>query len=417
MNKKTKGAWLINHTKKLIDITGAYDFEDVELAGKSGLFLSNLSASDMESEISNDKVNAIAKVSNVKKTEIDTIKKVLERGNYIDVAKDGSISVLGVTTAAVLSHTSDIFDNTSPTNLQRALIDLSEHVSEQPKNDKTLREYISDNYSLSSNDTNNLFSQVDEIGFIDHENLQEEKLYFNGNLFKRDDIQKTQIVLSSLKREDIANISEVDELLSTTGCLSKIKVEQILGDTLMSKLQSIGFYDLNEVSNASETQTFVTKPSAFAKFGNPFEEDALDLAKAFVSSLYYGMNFSSYGRGKITMLQALIKKLVRGFEVGPATAIGEDYKILELKRVIELRSHSSSSNMYYMTLLKKDIGELALKVLEFGDAAEDTLLKTDIYSGNVTNYIGPEEKRTLHRKKQTGLEKKNVQDILRTFRK
>lgn len=416
MNKKTKGAWLINHTKKLIDISGSYDFEDVELAGKSGLFLSNLSASDMQSDIDSEKVNAIAKVSNIKKTEIETFKRVLQEGNYIDVAKDGSISVLGVTTASVLSHTSDIFDNTSPNNFQKALIDLSENVSEQPKSDQLLKEYISDTYTLSSNDTTNLFNQVDEIGFVDHENLKEEKLYFNGNLFKRDHIQKTQNVLNSLKPEDVTNIAEVDELLSASGCLSYIKAETILGKNLMSKLQSIGFYDLNDVSNAEETLTFVTKPSAFSKFGNPFEEDALDLAKAFVSSLYYGMNYSTQGRGKITMLKALIQKLVRGYEVGPATAIGEDYKILELKRVIELR-RKPSTNMYYMTLLKKDIGELALKVLEFGDASEDALLKTEMYSGNVTNYVGPEIKRTFHRKKQTEIEKKNVADILRTFRK
>ena len=416
MNKKTKGAWLINHTKKLIDISGSFDFEDVELAGKSGLFLSNLSASDAQSDIDVEKVNAIAKVSNIKKTEIETFTRVLKEGNYIDVAKDGSISVLGVTTASVLSHTSDIFENTSPNNFQRALIDLSENVSEQPQSDKTLKEYISDTYSLSSNDTINLFNQVDEIGFVDHENLQEEKLYFNGNLFKRDHIQKTQNVLNSLKKEDISNIAEVDALLSSTGCLSYIKVERILGKNLMSKLQSIGFYDLNDVSNADETLTFVTKPSAFSKFGNPFEEDALDLAKAFVSSLYYGMNYSTQGRGKITMLKALIQKLVRGYEVGPATAIGEDYKILELKRVIELR-RKPSTNMYYMTLLKKDIGELALQVLEFGDASEDALLKTEMYPGNVTNYVGPETKRTFHRKKQTENEKRNVADILRTFRK
>lgn len=417
MNKKTKGAWLINHTKKLMDVREVHDFEDIELSGKCGLFLSNLAASEIQSDIDKNKVNAIAKVSHVKKTEIETIKKILEESKYIDCAKDGSISVLGITTSTILSHTSDIFDNTKPNNFQKALLDLSENVSEQPKDKKILSEYVSDSYLLSSNETANLFSQVDEIGLVDHENLENEKVYFNGNLFKRDYIKKTQSVLNSLKIEEIQNISEVDELLSANGCLSYLKVKSILGEPLLSKLQSIGFYDLNDVSNSEETLTFVTKPSAFSKFGNPFEEDALDLAKAFVSSLYYGMNYSTQGRGKITMLRALLKKLVNGYEVGPATAIGEDYKILELKRVIEIRKKSSTSSQYYMKLLKKDIGELALRVLEYGDASEETLLKSDIYSGNVTNYVGPEEKRTFSRKRQTEIEKKNVADILRTFRR
>ncbi|WJJ99750.1 hypothetical protein [Elizabethkingia anophelis] len=250
---------------------------------------------------------------------------------------------------------------------------------------------------------------------MDHESLEEDKIYFNGHLFKRDNLQKTQNVLNSLRAEDRINISEVDKRLSISGCLPYSEVERILGKSLLLKLQSIGFYDLNEVINAEDAITFVTKPSAFSKFGDPFEEDALDLAKAFVSSLYYGMNYSSQGRGKITMLRALLKKLVNGHEVGPATAIGEDYKILELKRVIELRQKLDTSQ-YYMKLLKRDVGELALKVLEYGDASEEVLLLSDIYSGNITNYIGPEEKRTFTRKRQTDLEKRNVADVLRTFR-
>lgn len=49
MDKRTEGAWLINHTKKLLDFRDTQEFEDIELAGKCGVFLSNLAASDEES--------------------------------------------------------------------------------------------------------------------------------------------------------------------------------------------------------------------------------------------------------------------------------------------------------------------------------------------------------------------------------
>ena len=207
----------------------------------------------------------------------------------------------------------------------------------------------------------------------------------------------------------------MDALLTAKGCITIEKAKSILGEQLLSKLQSIGMYDFNEVSNSQEIKTFVTKPSAFSKYGNPFEEDALDLAKAFVSSLYYGINFSTAGRGKITMLKALLRKLVNGYEVGPATAIGEDYKLLELKRVIQLRREPNSS-MYYMWLLKKDIGAFAMQVLEFGDTTEQTVVGSNMYSGSVTNYIGPEQKRYVNRKKQNPQSKKSVAELLRTFR-
>ncbi|ANI89747.1 hypothetical protein A9P82_10865 [Arachidicoccus ginsenosidimutans] len=417
MEKRTKGAWVINHTNKLVEIKDTYEFEDIELAGKCGVFLSNLAASDEQSNLSLDKVNAIAKVSNIKKTEIETIKSKLKEARLIDTANNGAISVLGVTTSAVLGHTSDIFDNNSPSNFQKAAIELSDNISDLPKGEKTLNEYISDTYTLTNAETKDLFLQAEEIGFVDYEVLDDKsKLYFNGNLFRREGAQKTNAVLSSLKSDETKKILELDQLLTSNGCLTLEKGKEVLGEQLLSKLQSIGMYDFNEVSNSSEAKTFITKPSAFSKYGNPFEEDALDLAKAFVSSLYYGINFSSQGRGKISMLEILLRKLVNGYEVGPATAIGEDYKLLELKRVIQLRRDTTYPNRYHMRLLKKDIGLLAMQVLEFGDTTEQTVLGSGIYTGSVTNYIGPENKRQINRKKQSTQSKKSVGELLRTFR-
>ena len=361
-------------------------------------------------------MHAIAKVSNIKKTEIETIKAILKDARLIDTSKDGSLSVLGITTSTVLTHTSDIFKNSSPSNYQRAVLELAENVSDLPKEGSILSEYISDTFKLSNSESSDLFIQAEEIGFVDYEMLDNDsKFYFNGNLFRRENVAKTKAVLSSLKQEDTEKIVSLDELLSRKGCITIEHAKKILGESLLSKLQSIGMYDFNEVCNFKETRVFVTKPSAFSKYGNPFEEDALDLAKAFVSSLYYGMNFSSSGRGRITMLEALLNKLVRGYEVGPATAIGEDYKLLELKRVIQLR-REPNSNMYYMKLLKKDVGTLALQVLQFGDAIEQTVISGNIYSGSVTSYVGPEQKRYSNRKKQNAQSKQSVANILRTFR-
>jgi hypothetical protein len=413
MEKKTEGAWLINHTKKLLDVKETQDFEDIELAGKCGMFLSCLAASDEQIDLSSEKIASIAKVANIKKTEVETVKNILADAKFIDLGKNGSMSVLGLTTATVLSHTSDIFTNSKPSNYQKAALALSDDVSDLPKEEDILKEFISDTYTLTESETTDLFLQSEDIGFLDFETLDNKfKYYFNGNLFRKEGMAKTSMILSSLKVEETKKISELDSILTTKGCVTIEEAKKQLGEPLLAKLQSIGMYDFNEVSNAKETKTFVTKPSAFSKFGNPFEDDALDLAKAFVSSLYYGINFSNPGRGKITFLKALMQNLVDGLEVGPATAIGEDYKLLELKQVIRLRKGYGQT--YYMRLLKKDIGELAIHVLQFGDATEKTVVGN--YSGSVTNYVGPEQKRINSRKKQNELSKKAVADLLRTFR-
>lgn len=414
MESKTQGAWLIHHTKKLQEVTNAQEFEDIELAGKCGIFLSNLAASDEQSELNAENVAAIARVSEIKKTEIDTIKRQLEKSKLIEISSSGAISVLGVTTSSVLSHTSNIFSSINPSNYQKAAIDLSENISNMPKGEDVLKEYISDTHRLTVVETTDLFNQAEEIGIVDYEKIDgKSKLYFNGNLFRRDALKKTDAVLSSLKPDDNRKIAELDQLLSQKGCVDYEKANSILGNQLLSKLQSIAMYDYNQVSNSKESKILITKPSAFSKYGNPFEEDAFDLAKAFVSSLYYGMHHSSVVRGQITMLRALLRKLINGFEVGPAIAIGEDYKILEMRRVVKIRR--STGNMYYMGLLKKDIGLLALQVLEHGSAAEQIMMDT-MSSGSVTGYVGPEKKRQFERKRQNEPAKQAVANLLRTFR-
>jgi hypothetical protein len=414
MKKRTVGAWLVNHTRKLMEVASAHDFEDIEFAGKCGIFLSNLSSTEEDSDLRSDQVASIARVSNIRKTELETITNKLKEEQLIDIGKDGSISVLGVTSASILAHTSEIFKNLETTNFQKAAIVLSEDISDQPKDEIILKEQISDQFKLSAGDISSLFSQSEAIGFIDYEMIDDkQKFYFNGNLFRRDAVQKASAIFSGLREEDNRRIATLDAFLSKNGCCSLEEMEKILGPQLRAKLHSIGMYDLSEVSNPKESRTFVTKPAAFNKYGNPFEEDALDLAKAFVASLYYGMNYSSTNRGKITMLPALLRKLLRGREVGPTTAIGEDYKILELKRVIQLRR--DSNEMYYMKLLKKDIGELALQVLELGDASPQAV-NLAMSSGSVTKFLGPEEKRVGQRKTKLPHSDKDVANLLRTLR-
>lgn len=413
MEKKTEGAWLVNHTKKLQKVDNTQDFEEIELAGKCGMFLSNLAASHQTSVLSADKVAAIAKASNIKKIELDAIKHTLQDSRLIDVANNGAISIIGVTTSAVLGHTADIFHSSNPSSYQKAALDLAENISDMPKEENILEEYISDTHKLGKNETSDLFKQSENIGFVDFETLDDKsKIYFNGNLFRKDILKKTQAVLSTLTETESGLIAEIDEQLTQKGCLALEDATHILGEKLLSKLQSIGMYDFNDVSNANEVKTIITKPSAFAKYGNPFEEDALDLAKAFVSSLFYGMNYSANNRGRITMLKRLMQHLINGEEIGPASAIGEDYKLLEFRRVVKLRPDAKYPNRYYMTLLKRDVGELALQVLEFGDADQHTVMS----SGAVVNYVGPEQKRIAHRLKENEASKKAIAQTLKTIR-
>jgi len=112
------------------------------------------------------------------------------------------------------------------------------------------------------------------------------------------------------------------------------------------------------------------------------------------------------------MLTALLNRLINGYWVGPATAIGQDYQILEYKRVVEIVQDKQYPGRFSMRLLKKDVGEIALKVLNFGNASEDILL----HGSKILSYEKPEKNREVTRKKQTFESKRSMVDTLRTLR-
>lgn len=413
MNKKTQGAWLVHHAEKLKTVTNAdNEYEQINFAGKCGVLLSSLS-SDSQGQLSNDRVNALARAANINaRTELPAFLGELERQRIISKGSN-AIEVLGMGSNSVLEHTSRIFDESKPTAKEVASIKLSEDCSQQPMDEKIEKQKISDTYKMCNNDVDELFHNAECIGFVDSEKAYgNNKLLFNGNLFRGTDTKKAFAIISAMSKEDSIKLNEVNDMLTKDGCVNASIVRRVLGNDLFTKAHSIALFDVNAIGNERGKHEFVTKPSAFNKFSNSTVEDAFDLAKAFVTSLTYGMTASNTGRGRIQMITALMQKLIRGQSVGPATAIGQDYQVLELKGVVKVEK--VSGNMCKMKLLKKEVGQLALQVINDGDVSQYSLEALPTVS--VTSYAPPEYTRQLSRKNQTAPMKKNIGEILNQLR-
>lgn len=410
MDVKTKGAWLVHHTHKLEQVSGAQEFNNILVAGKAAILLSALASSDQTS-LPSSKVLALAEASNINKAfELPRLLDLLQAGGLVQTSSQG-VDVLGATTAMVVQHASELYDQLNPSTVENAALELSELASQSPLHQKESQDYLSDTFKLTRVQSTGLLEQSEHIGFVDFEDLGGEKVYFNGNLFRRDQIAKTQAVLDSLTESDRKHVSDVEELLKMAGCVSLDEVTKILGKQLFEKLNAISMYDVSVVNNDKENIAFVTRPAAFSKYGNPLVEDALDLAKAFVSSLTYGITRSSHARGRITMIEKLMKALIAGRWVGPVEAIGQDYRALELRNVVQVRRNPPRG--YDMRLLKRDVGEIALQVVKAGDASDMML---NLPGATVTGYIGPETNRESRRKKQHASSRHATRDIVMALR-
>lgn len=407
----SKGAWVVHHGQKTAaTVNGAAEFPALDAAGKAASLLSQLAATE-DTIVEKLKVDALAKAAGLNpRIELPELLHLLERHRVIDRSASGGVAVLGVTSKAIVQHAAAIFEEQEPTPEEHASIALAELTSASPRSHARTEEFLSDEFRLRSIQAQELLVRSETVGFVDAEGRNEDKLYFNGNIFRRDHLTKVARVLDSLSTADQSKATELDGSLKKHGCLSVKSAEKILGKQLFDKLKAAGMYDVHHVANPSGEFGFVTCPSAFHKFNDPLVDDAFDLAKALVAALSYGMTQSTSNRGRIEMIGALLRKLIAGGVVGPATAIGEDYRVLETKGVI--RVAKAKPYGFTMRLLKKDVGEMALKVLTTGEASSTNAVDRPL-PGKMTGYSGPEKTRSdFRRKNQVPTSKHGTHDVL-----
>ena len=416
MQKATKGAWIVHHSRKIItDISAPSEFPTLDASGKAAEFLMRLSSTDSNT-LQKNEIEAVARSINLNpKTELSYFIDLLKNKRLIDTSSSLSeVHILGINTQNVLSNASDILDYLSPNKNELAAIELGEIVSKSPLLFKEASEYISDSFKMSSGEISEFLRRSSEIGFIDQEgDSRENTLLFNGNLFKRDSIKKSKAVLDSLSQNEQSKLNEVIGKINEYGCINVSICEKILGLELLEKIKASGVIEVNTISNEYGEHAFVTLPGAFHKFVDPLVDDVFDMAKALVTALTYGMQQRSSSQGRINNIEKLLTALINGRTIGPATAIGNDYRVLEQQRVIKLTHHQN--NMFYMKLLKKEVGQLALNVLSKGNIGQNSAeLMIPIASMNL--YHGPEFERERTRRKQSKPSKQHTNDILTALR-
>ena len=146
MDKKTKGAWVIHHARKL-QATLSQDFDAIGFAGKSGTLLSAISA-ERQTVIPQRRLEALAKANHISpKPEMPAILAELTRQRLIVQGKD-AVEVLGLTGQIVLESTATIFDESAHDAHEDAVIVVSDAASENPLTDKSAIEYLSDEFKM-----------------------------------------------------------------------------------------------------------------------------------------------------------------------------------------------------------------------------------------------------------------------------
>ncbi|WP_296742640.1 hypothetical protein [Variovorax sp.] len=418
MDNKTKGAWLLAQSKSLDAYQGAGRLENIQYAGRTGR-LYNLLRRNLQgrtdSTVNQNDIVTICQLNGIDRATRESALKTLQLQGRIDISESGAISVLGATSTAVLEATAEIFDACDPTPDEHAAIELSERISENPASRIEIAEFISDTFQLSKSETSGLIDVCRDTAILDQIEDRGHFLLFNNNTFRDGHYaKKAYLLMQSLSATDAQNLKQLQEMLARKGALLDEDAKSVLGTDLYSRVVGVGLFDRLEVSNNSEAVGYLASPVSFQKYGRPFEEDPVDDAKALLASLTYGITRSSSSRGRIQLPTILLDKLIAGDEVGGqygATAIGEDYRELEKRQVIQVST--LPNRRYRMKLLKKDVGELARSIVAGKMGAAEAVLMD---GSPAKTFQGPAETRKKIRDKHTVIDTRHVMSALDRLR-
>jgi hypothetical protein len=208
---------------------GAARRENISYARRIGrlynLLRRNL-ADDPNPTISSETVKRACQLNGIDKPTRDVGLNVLKNAGRVDVAKNGAVSVLGATTTAVLETTTDIFDETDPSNDEEAVLELSEKVAERPLGRQDATTFVSDLYKIPTAKATSLIDLRKSTAILDEETDRDRTILFNSNTFRDGQYaKKTLLVLETLTADDKQRLTEVQDKMRRNGALCDVDVK------------------------------------------------------------------------------------------------------------------------------------------------------------------------------------------------
>ena len=403
MDELRKGTWLVNsgkHLTRLRTSTPELDFFGAtELSGKAGALLARLSA-DAQEVIPSAKVRIFARESGITRGELPTCLGQLRQAGKVDFTLDSNgepndVEVYSFSAEDALRTTASVYERLGPTDYERASLLSLDATFELPRFRTDLLETLTksgftESVAASTIDFQEAFSLIQGHGD------PKERVLYNEYAFASDP-SKIARAVRSLPEDARQVVQDVHHIVDASPGYELSFLLQKFPEHIIQLMEGVGLIDVVAVHSPHGGASFVTNPQARGISLNMpiLSVDVFHRSKVLLSCLRYGEIKSSYGRGHIDsseMLMNIVNKLNRGEWVGPCTAIGQDYQLLERDGVIVTRP--ADRRMYYMQLRQKEVGLVVKQMLMLGRAAPE--LSSELQSllaKQPTRYDIPEEHR------------------------
>ncbi len=368
MNKERAATWIVDTQKHLQEFTGDYlSFYDATiLAGQCARIMARIRG--MEVIDSFRTFSAMATPVGVLPTQLRmTILPTLEKNGTITIKKDGAGNIQKIEEHIppeneILKITHDIWEKSNANEVERASILNLDQCSIIPRTEEELLKSLHED-GHKARDSEMALELQTEFKILKKSSSPGSRPLFYSPYIWGENAAK---IIGFISHLDKPSKDLVENLLNMISLNQAVPLENItsIPSELFSASRKTGLVDVCHIS----TKTGVEKCFAFTpRMWGTLKSDLLipdiyDDVKLFLSSISFGKNYSNISR--IWSPVELVDALIRRGEVGPATAIGSDYVLLEKQGIVKVKEDTYHPGRYNMYLVKEDVARTALEVLK-----------------------------------------------------
>ncbi len=367
MNKKRAAAWIIDTQKHLQEFTGNYlSFYDATIiAGQCARIMAKLRSMEVIDNFRT--LSAMATPIGILPTQLKmTILPTLEKNGVINIKKDGTGNIQKIEEHVppeddILKITHDIWEKSDANEVERASILNLDQCSILPRTEAELLKFLKEDGRKPSDSEMALELQTD-FRILKKSSLPDSSPLIYSPYIWGENAEK---IISFVSHIDKPSKDIVENLLNKIALEQAIPLENINAPSeLFSASRKTGLVDVCHISTKLGVEKcFAFTPRMWGTLKNDLLiPDIYDDVKLFLSSISFGRHYSNISRiwGPVELVDALIR---RG-EVGPATAIGSDYVLLEKQGIVRVKEDTYRPGRYNMYLVKEDVAKIALEVLK-----------------------------------------------------
>ena len=337
------------------------------LAGHAGLFLSSLRG---HRKMKWKKFRALAAAAHIDAPVLKvTVLPWLKRGAFIEEnAVDDNSDVLCnvLDYEAVLAATDKLFLSLDPTPEECAVLGIVHLGIQIPQ----LKSEILSSTSLGTEEViqraTDLAAGYKIVNVLEGAGIGEPIVY--SPLIWGDKISKAGKALSHLSANRRGVLLKIVQLISDYQGMpyaSAVNWVTKEGEADLTEFAvGVGLLDKTQILAGDGTaREFLTTPHIYGELAATHGKDVCDRIRLFLDSIRHGEHYGRWYTGQITDPAKLLTKLVDAGEIGPCTAIGHDYQLVEKAGVVNVKPSSRKSGQFTMQLVQEDTVRLVRDIV------------------------------------------------------